>query len=83
MACRVCKVGIMTPQQAIEVALIAAGYTKRKDQADILGEHPSHWRRYLTMRSPQACKVLGWLTAMEAKGIAVELRWTWEGVRLS
>lgn len=71
----------MTASEAIEAALIAAGYTLRKDQAALLGLHAPNWHRYLAGRSPQECTIRGWLTAMEVKGIGMELVLSWEGVR--
>ena len=71
----------MTPALAISEALVEAGVRRRKAQAELVGELPSKWSRYLRgHRSPQCSKVQGWLDALDTAGITVALRWTPRGV---
>ena len=71
----------MTPALAISEALVEAGVRRRKAQAELVGELPSKWSRYLRgHRSPQCAKVQGWLDALDTAGITVALRWTPRGV---
>ena len=70
----------MTPAEAISDALAAAGITKRKAQAAIVGETDVQWTRYLNgHRSPTCAKVQRWLAAAKKAGHPIRLRWTGEG----
>lgn len=71
----------MSPAEAISVALVAAGLTRR-EQAVVLGESTQHWSRYiLGQRSPSAVKVQGWLDRAATAGHRLALRWTAAGVK--
>ena len=68
-----------TPVKAVSDALHAAGVTKRKAQAAIVGETDVQWTRYLNgHRSPKCSKVQRWLANAAAGGYPIAL--TWDGV---
>lgn len=61
------------PARAIAEALTLAGVTRQKDQAEIIGETPSHWNRHLKGRSPSAEKVQVWLDRAYSRGYPITL----------
>ena len=70
----------MSPVEAISAALDAAGITKRKTQAALVGETDVQWTRYLNgHRSPTCAKVQRWLKTAKAAGHPVVLEWSADG----
>lgn len=70
----------LRPVGAISGALHAAGITKRKAQAAIVGETDVQWTRYLNgHRSPTCDKVQHWLKTARGNGYPIVLRWAANG----
>jgi len=73
---------VMTPQAAIAAALTRVGVSKRKDQAEVIGESPTMWSRYLNgHRSPQCAKVAEWMRSARSEGYDLRLEWDADGAR--
>ncbi len=71
----------MNAAQAIANALEAAGYRTRRAQAAVLGEYAGHFGRYVAGgRSPQECKVQGWLQRCRDASVTVVLTWDADGI---
>ena len=71
-----------SPVKAISDALTRVGVSKRKDQAEVIGESPTMWSRYLNgHRSPQCAKVAEWMRSARSEGYELRLQWDADGAR--
>ena len=69
----------MNAAQAISTALDDYGMTKRKNQAELLGEYQSAWSHAIAGRDPHVSKVWGWLVEAMAHGVAISVTFGHDG----
>lgn len=66
--------------RSIAAVLASRGVTKKIAVAELLGESPSQFSRYLNgHRSPQVATVAEWLRRAAAAGHPIRLEWSIEG----